>query len=441
MKRRYRDAAERQEAIDKARQFLDQDDRRSSAVRGFGRGYLYHYVRIRACVLVGQNALYREYQTNPQWKRQSEKRRLADWKHRQNFKVPGPNFMWSLDGYEKLKSFGFHIYACIDAFSRAIIWIYVGRGNVTALSTLKQFLRTVSFSGIRPLFTRSDHGIETPLWAGAQAILADLDQTEVVYMSEDETERVHRQGQRLSSCHIWGPSTNNQRIESWWEKLLKGVTQRWISFSHELIDSGLFQPNREADQIAVYALYGPMIRQEVADFTEMWNGHRIRPQKNREHLVSGIPMDLYNTDAVENWAVKLGGSALAGLDEMLQAVDAVDIDDLLDPGTLEWCEEQLNDLGFDGQLNGDLDHKRPHLGTYLELRDRIQGHLGSQREPRLYIPETPTGGTERFVRTRANHVRYHKLTVAKLQLLQRTILALLVIVSPGLTSLRPLLMG
>ena len=56
---------------------------------------------------------------------------------------------------------------------------------MTALSSLKQFLRTVSYSEVRPLFTRSDHGIETPLWAGAQAILADLDQTEFQYTTED----------------------------------------------------------------------------------------------------------------------------------------------------------------------------------------------------------------------------------------------------------------
>ncbi|PNH38462.1 hypothetical protein VD0002_g10272, partial [Verticillium dahliae] len=343
MKRRFRDPVERQEAVQIAREFLLQDDRQSSSIRGFGRGYLYHYVRIRAGVLVGQNTLYREYQTNPEWKKRAEQRRLADWKHRKNFQVPGPNFMWSLDGYEKLKNFGFSIYACIDTYSRAIIWIYVGRGNMTALSSLKQFLRTVSYSGVRPLFTRSDHGIETPLWAGAQAILADLDQTEFRYTTEDNDQRVHRQGARLSSCHIWGPSTSNQRIESWWEKLLKGVSQRWIAFSHELIDSGLFQTNRLAHQIAVYALYGPMIHQEVADFTEMWNGLRIRPQRNREHLVAGIPMDLYNTSQVENWALQL-----------------------LEQNYLEPINNSLSGTELPGDVINSVDELMGHLG-HLEL--------------------------------------------------------------------------
>ena len=35
----------------------------------------------------------------------------------------GPNFLWHLDGYDKLKQFGFAIHGCIDGFSRFIIWL------------------------------------------------------------------------------------------------------------------------------------------------------------------------------------------------------------------------------------------------------------------------------------------------------------------------------
>jgi hypothetical protein len=39
--------------------------------------------------------------------------------------VPGPDYIWSIDGYEKLSPFGFKIYVAIDAYFRYIIWIYV----------------------------------------------------------------------------------------------------------------------------------------------------------------------------------------------------------------------------------------------------------------------------------------------------------------------------
>lgn len=41
------------------------------------------------------------------------KRRLYRWS-------PGPNFCWHIDGYDKLKPYGFPIHGCIDGFSRKL---------------------------------------------------------------------------------------------------------------------------------------------------------------------------------------------------------------------------------------------------------------------------------------------------------------------------------
>jgi hypothetical protein len=35
--------------------------------------------------------------------------------------VPGPNFIWSIDGHDKLAEWGFQIYGGIDAYARKII--------------------------------------------------------------------------------------------------------------------------------------------------------------------------------------------------------------------------------------------------------------------------------------------------------------------------------
>lgn len=37
------------------------------------------------------------------------------------YSVPGPNFVWSIDGHHKLSMYGIEIYAGIDAFSRYVI--------------------------------------------------------------------------------------------------------------------------------------------------------------------------------------------------------------------------------------------------------------------------------------------------------------------------------
>ncbi|KAL5517865.1 hypothetical protein EMCRGX_G003496 [Ephydatia muelleri] len=40
-----------------------------------------------------------------------------------------PNWCWYIDGYDKLKPFGFPIHACIDGFSRKIIWLELTATN------------------------------------------------------------------------------------------------------------------------------------------------------------------------------------------------------------------------------------------------------------------------------------------------------------------------
>ena len=35
----------------------------------------------------------------------------------------GPDFMWHLDGYDKLKPYGFPIHGAIDGFSRKVLWL------------------------------------------------------------------------------------------------------------------------------------------------------------------------------------------------------------------------------------------------------------------------------------------------------------------------------
>jgi len=42
-------------------------------------------------------------------------------KSRGGYTVPGPNFVWSIDGHHKLSIYGIVIYAGIDTFSRCVI--------------------------------------------------------------------------------------------------------------------------------------------------------------------------------------------------------------------------------------------------------------------------------------------------------------------------------
>jgi hypothetical protein len=50
-------------------------------------------------------------------------------RHCEEYIVLGPDYIWSLDGHNKLLDWGIEIYAAIDAYSQFIIWIYIGISN------------------------------------------------------------------------------------------------------------------------------------------------------------------------------------------------------------------------------------------------------------------------------------------------------------------------
>jgi len=41
----------------------------------------------------------------------------------------GPDFAWHIDGYDKIKPFGFAVHGAIDGYSRKILWLQVLRSN------------------------------------------------------------------------------------------------------------------------------------------------------------------------------------------------------------------------------------------------------------------------------------------------------------------------
>lgn len=59
------------------------------------------------------------------------------------FSSQGPNFVWHLDGYDKLKPYGFAIHGCIDGYSRKMIWLKLASTNNNPKVILLYYLSTV----------------------------------------------------------------------------------------------------------------------------------------------------------------------------------------------------------------------------------------------------------------------------------------------------------
>ncbi|KAG0152360.1 hypothetical protein CROQUDRAFT_35432, partial [Cronartium quercuum f. sp. fusiforme G11] len=45
------------------------------------------------------------------------------------YDVPGPNFVWAMDGHDKLKPFGSCLYCAIDAWSQKVLKLHVATNN------------------------------------------------------------------------------------------------------------------------------------------------------------------------------------------------------------------------------------------------------------------------------------------------------------------------
>jgi hypothetical protein len=142
----------------------------------------------------------------------------------ENCSTPGPNFFWCLDGHDKSSQYGIEIYTAVDAFSRKIIWFYVGNSNRTAISVVPQYLNAVQTTGICPRLIRTDKGTETVLLADIHFSLFIEATLREQWSDEDYFDL------RPSECYIYGPSTKNIRADGLWRQQRFQCTGPWLDY-------------------------------------------------------------------------------------------------------------------------------------------------------------------------------------------------------------------
>jgi hypothetical protein len=207
LRRSLRIAEQRTEADQVVRRLVE-EELQKGVIDGYGRMYLYTHFRQQGHI-IARDRLFQAYRTVAPEAVERRKRDMQ--RHRGQYIVPGPNFIWSIDGYDKLKPYGIEIYACIDGYSRYVVWIYIGNSNSTAVDCLCQFLDCLNHTKRQPRFIRSDQGGEIVMLADAH------------YQFQQDIEP----DLQFQDCYLYGTSTANQRIEAWWNQLTKGYLFRW----------------------------------------------------------------------------------------------------------------------------------------------------------------------------------------------------------------------
>ena len=143
---------------------------------------------------------------------------------RRIYRSKGPNYLWHIDGYDKLKPFGFCIHGAIDGFSRRILWLEVGSSSNDPKIVAQYYLDCVRQLGGTARIIRGDRGTENVNVAAIQRFFRRS--------SNDDFS-----GEK---SFIYGKSTSNQRIEAWWGRLRQGCADWWIEYFKNLRDSGLW---------------------------------------------------------------------------------------------------------------------------------------------------------------------------------------------------------
>ena len=146
---------------------------------------------------------------------------------RRQYYNKGPDFTWHMDGYDKLSPYGICIHGCVDGFSRNIVWLEAYRTNSDPKVIGSYYVNAIKIRNQCPRLIRADRGTENGHVRQIQHFLRS--NANDSFAGENS--------------FMYGRSTSNQRIESWWGILRKQNAQFWMNLFEQIKDEGLFSGN------------------------------------------------------------------------------------------------------------------------------------------------------------------------------------------------------
>lgn len=195
---------------------------------------------------------------------------------RRRYQVPGPNYMWHLDSYDKLKPYGICLNGCIDGFSRLVVWVEAYHNNSDPRLVAGYFIANVRLREGTPTIVRADLGTENSYVKRMQPFLR----------------RMGNDAFAGARSFLQGSSHHNQRIEGWWSFLRKHCIQYWMNVFSQLKEDGSFT-GTFLDKSLIQFCFSNLIQEELYTLQEEWNSHRITPSRN-QFGPFGRPNVMYN---------------------------------------------------------------------------------------------------------------------------------------------------
>ena len=180
-------------------------------------------------------------------------RRKAHRLKRRVYVSQGPNFVWHIDGYDKLKPFGFPIHGAIDSFNRKILWLNICPSNNDPYFISYFYVNCISSLKCVPRRIRGDRGSKNVVVAGTHRYLRGENQDSM----------------SGHSSFLFGSSANSQRIELWWSILRRQNSAWWINFFKYLQGEGLFDPSLNHHKKCIKFCFSGILQIELDNIKEM----------------------------------------------------------------------------------------------------------------------------------------------------------------------------
>ena len=190
--------------------------------------------------------------------------------YRRTYSVPGPNYLWHVDGHHKLIKWRLVTHGGIDGFSRLITYLQCSNNNQSETVT-ECFLKATQQYGV-PSRVRSDHGSENVgIWR---------------FMEEVRGENRY--------SYIAGRSVHNIRIERLWRDVYTSVISTYVQVFTDMEHEGILSQDNDTDIFCLHYIFLPRINASLCKFQEAWNNHPLSSEGNQ------TPLQLYAGGSIGN---------------------------------------------------------------------------------------------------------------------------------------------
>ncbi|XP_034142839.1 uncharacterized protein LOC117592832 [Esox lucius] len=181
---------------------------------------------------------------------------------RRQYNAKGPNYVWHIDGNDKLRFYGIWLHLCIDGYSRRVIWLHAGTSNRKPEFVGKYFLdATIKEHGC-PNLVRSDRGTENSVVAVIQIAFRSRATDS---LSGDKSFR-------------YGKSVHNQRAEAFNSVLKRSWIFHWQSYFESMQVTDLLDISNPIHIHLVQYCYLTLVEKQLQTEQNEWNDHMIRKQ-------------------------------------------------------------------------------------------------------------------------------------------------------------------